>query len=126
VQKEDRVAYTGFYIRHVVGVSDALFCLAETERGCLGRRLIPATTRGEIPDRGVDMTKLLAQAFEKASELSDDLQDQLARELLEELEWEARWEGTLEVSQAQLEKLAEKAMQAYRAGETKEMGFDDL
>jgi hypothetical protein len=72
------------------------------------------------------MTKLLAQAFEKASELPEDLQDQLAHELLEELEWETRWDSTLEVSQAQLEKLAEKAMQAHHAGATKEMGFDDL
>lgn len=72
------------------------------------------------------MTKLLAQAFEKASELPEDLQDQLAYELLEELEWETRWDSTLEVSQAQLEKLAEKTLQAYNAGATKEMGFDDL
>ena len=32
------------------------------------------------------MTKLLSQAFEKASELPEDLQDQLALELLEEIE----------------------------------------
>lgn len=72
------------------------------------------------------MTKLLTQAFEKASELPEDLQDQLAQELLEEIEWEARWDGTLEASQGKLEKLADKALREYRAGTTKEMGFDEL
>jgi hypothetical protein len=36
------------------------------------------------------MTKLLAQAFDKAAELPEDLQDQLARELLEEIDGESR------------------------------------
>jgi uncharacterized protein with von Willebrand factor type A (vWA) domain len=72
------------------------------------------------------MTKLLTQAFEKASQLAEELQDQLAQELLEEIEWESRWDGTLEESQDALSKLAEKAMQEYRAGRTKEMGIDDL
>jgi hypothetical protein len=31
------------------------------------------------------MTKLLSEAFEKASELPENLQDELARELLDEL-----------------------------------------
>ena len=61
------------------------------------------------------MTKLLTQAFEKASELPEDLQDQLAQELLEEIEWEARWDSTLEGSQDKLERLADKAMREYRA-----------
>jgi hypothetical protein len=72
------------------------------------------------------MTKLLTQAFEKASELPDDLQDQLSLELLEEIEWEARWDNALVSSQEKLERLAEKAMHKYRTGKTREMGFDDL
>jgi hypothetical protein len=72
------------------------------------------------------MTKLLNHAFEKASGLPEDLQDQLAREFLEELEWESRWDETLASSQEALERLAEQAEQEYQAGETKEMGFDDL
>jgi len=72
------------------------------------------------------MTKLLAQAFEKASELPEDLQDQLARELLEELAGEARWDQTLEQSGEALDRMAEQALQEYRAGKTKEMGFDEL
>ncbi|MEW6138234.1 MAG: hypothetical protein AB1733_08380 [Thermodesulfobacteriota bacterium] len=72
------------------------------------------------------MTKLLAQAFKKASELPDELQDQLAQELLEEIEWESRWDSTLDGSQETLERLAKKALREYRSGKTKEMGFDDL
>ncbi len=72
------------------------------------------------------MTRLLAQAFEKAARLSDDLQDQLAQELLEEIEWESRWDQTLANTQGKLEQLADKAEQDYRAGKTKESGFDDL
>lgn len=72
------------------------------------------------------MTKLLKEAFEKASKLSEDLQDQLARELLEELAGELLWDQTLANSQDKLERLAEKAEREYRAGQTKEMGFDEL
>ena len=72
------------------------------------------------------MTELLTEAFEKASRLSDDLQDQLAQELLEELAGEDRWDQTLAASQEKLERLAEEAAEEYRAGKTKEMGFDEL
>jgi hypothetical protein len=72
------------------------------------------------------MTKLLSQVFEKAAELPEDLQDQLAQEMLDEIEGESRWDQTLANSQDKLEKLAEKAVQDYRAGRTKEMGFDEL
>ena len=72
------------------------------------------------------MTKLLTEAFEKASSLPEDLQDQLAQEFLEEIAWEARWDETLAGSQDKLDRLAEKAGQEYRAGKTKEMGFDEL
>jgi len=72
------------------------------------------------------MTKLLAKAIEKASLLPDDLQDQLAQELLEEMEWEGRWDQAVAESQGKMDRLAEKAEQAYRAGKTKEMGFDRL
>jgi hypothetical protein len=72
------------------------------------------------------MTKLLAQAFEKAAELPDDLQDQLARELFEEIEWELRWDTTLAGSQENLERLAEQAAQEYRMGKTEKKGFDEL
>ncbi len=72
------------------------------------------------------MTKLLAQAFDKASELPENLQDELARELLEELAGEARWDRTLEQSADAIDRMAEQALREYRAGQTKEMGFDEL
>jgi hypothetical protein len=72
------------------------------------------------------MTKLLNQAFEKASKLPENLQDELARELLEELAGEARWDQALEQSAEVLDRMAEQALKEYRAGRTKEMGFDEL
>lgn len=72
------------------------------------------------------MTRLLSQAFEKASQLPDELQDQVALELLEEIEWESRWDDALHTSQPTLERLANKALHEYRSGATKEMGFDEL
>jgi hypothetical protein len=72
------------------------------------------------------MTALLTEAFQKASQLPDGLQDQLAREGLEEIESEGRWDETLAGSRDKLDRLAEKARQQYLAGETKEMGFDEL
>lgn len=72
------------------------------------------------------MTKLLAQAFEKASQLPEHLQDELARALIDELTWEARWEQALAESSDQLDRIAENALEDYRAGRTKEMGFDEL
>ena len=72
------------------------------------------------------MTKLLAEAFDKASELPENLQDELARELLEELAGEARWDQTLEQSADAIDRMAEQALKEYRAGQTKEMGLDAL
>lgn len=69
------------------------------------------------------MTKLLAKAFEKASQLPENLQDELARALIDDLTWEAQWGRTLAESSDQLDKMAEKALEDYRAGRSKEMGF---
>ena len=72
------------------------------------------------------MTKLLAQAFEKASTLPEDLQDALARELMEELTWEAQWDKTLAESAGNLDDMAEKALGEHHAGRTKKGGIDEL
>ncbi len=72
------------------------------------------------------MTKLLTEVFERASRLPESLQDQLARELLDELASESRWERTLAESQDKVDRLAEKAVAEYKAGRTKEAGFDEL
>ncbi len=72
------------------------------------------------------MTKLLTEAFERASERPENLQDEFARQLLEELAGEARWDQTLVESGDAIDKMAEEALKEYRAGKTKEMGFDQL
>ncbi len=72
------------------------------------------------------MTKLLAQAFEKASELPENLQDELARELLAELAGEALWDQTLAESAEAVDTLARQALEEHRAGRTRKMGFDGL
>jgi hypothetical protein len=72
------------------------------------------------------MTNLLAQAFQKASQLPENLQDELACELLDEIEWENRWDKTLAESQDKLDEMARKALEEYRSGKTREMGFDEL
>ena len=72
------------------------------------------------------MTKLLKQAFAKASELPSNLQDELARELLDELDAEKKWDQTLLGSQDMLEKLAQKALEQHDNGKTKQMGPDEL
>lgn len=72
------------------------------------------------------MTELLEQMFKKASALPPELQDVIAMEFLQEIEWENQWDNTLNKSQGLLDKLTLKAMQEYKAGRTKEMGFDEL
>ena len=72
------------------------------------------------------MTKLLSDAFEKASQLPEDLQDELARILLDELTWEKSWDRTLSQSSSKLDEMAEDALKDYHAGRTKEMGFYEL
>ncbi len=72
------------------------------------------------------MTELLTKAFEQASRLPSERQDELAQQILEDLVGETKWDETLARSQDQLEKLADKALSEFRAGRTREMGFDEL
>jgi len=72
------------------------------------------------------MTKLLAEAFERASELPDELQDEFARQLLAELAGEGKWDQTLIDTGEAIDQMAAEALKEYQAGKTKEMGFDEL
>ncbi|HSF39100.1 MAG TPA: hypothetical protein VLT87_04855 [Thermoanaerobaculia bacterium] len=72
------------------------------------------------------MTKLLKKAFEQASQLPEELQNEVALQLLEDVEGERRWDATLASSPDQLEKLADRALEEFRAGRTRKMGFDEL
>jgi hypothetical protein len=72
------------------------------------------------------MTSLLQKAFDKASQLPIDTQDELARQLLEDLESEQKWATAFDSSAGELDKLAKEALQEYKSGKTKPMGFDEL
>ena len=72
------------------------------------------------------MTKLLEEAFKKASELPETEQDTPAKWLLEELESEREWDKLFAESQDVLGRLAQEALAAHRQGRTKPMDFDRL
>jgi hypothetical protein len=72
------------------------------------------------------MTRILQQAFTKASKLPVAAQKKLATQMLEDIEGELKWDKTLEKSQSLLESMAEKAIQEHRRGRTKQIGFDEL
>jgi len=72
------------------------------------------------------MTKLLEEAFKKASELPETDQDTLAKWLLEELRSERQWESMFAESQDVLDRLADQALDAHKRGKTKPMDFERL
>ena len=72
------------------------------------------------------MTTLLKEAIDKVKTLPEPLQDQIAQELLEEVEWESKWDKTFSNSQDVLDRLAQKALDEFESGKTREMGFGDL
>jgi hypothetical protein len=72
------------------------------------------------------MTKLLQEAFRKASELPETEQDSLAKWLLEELESEREWDRLFAESPDVLDRLAREALNAHKQGKTKPMDFDRL
>lgn len=72
------------------------------------------------------MTKLLEKAFAEAEKLPKEAQDRIAARLLEELADDAKWDASFTASGPQLERLAEEALEEYRAGRTEELGFDEL
>ncbi len=74
------------------------------------------------------MTKLLQQAFERASELPETEQDKFARFLLAELESERQWAELFARPDSDdlLERLADKALSEHRAGRTRPLTAEDL
>lgn len=69
------------------------------------------------------MTKLLKEAFERASRLPDAEQDALAAILLDEIQDEARWQAAFRMSQTKLGKLGAEALAELRAGRAKPIRF---
>jgi len=72
------------------------------------------------------MTELLNKAFNEASKLSPEVQDEVAARILADLAGELKWDETLAQSQDLLERLADEALEDFRAGRTQEMGIDEL
>ncbi len=72
------------------------------------------------------MTRLLREAFEKASQLPEELQDQLAQSVLDEILWEMKWDESLSSTSSELDDLAQRALDEFSDGEVEEKGFDEL
>ena len=74
------------------------------------------------------MTRLLQQAFDKASELPQEEQDKFARFLLAELESERQWAELFSRPDSEdlLEQLADDALAAHRAGLTRPLDPEEL
>ena len=64
------------------------------------------------------MTKLLKQAFARASELPQVDQNALAKWLLEELEADRKWDEAFAASEDVLEMLAAEAIHEHKRGKT--------
>lgn len=72
------------------------------------------------------MTKLLQEAFDKASKLPESEQNTLAKWLLEELQSERQWDKVFADSQDVLEQLGDEALDAHKKGKTRPMDFERL
>ena len=74
------------------------------------------------------MTQLLQKAFEKAAQLPQEEQDKFARFMLAELESEQRWAELFSRPESEdlLERLADEALAAHRAGRTQPLNTEEL
>lgn len=72
------------------------------------------------------MTKLLEDAFRKASALHEAEQDTLAATILADLEDERRWSEAFVDTQDLLAELAAEARAEHRAGRTLPLDFDRM
>ncbi len=74
------------------------------------------------------MNQLLQKAFEKAAQLPQEEQDKFARFMLVELESEQRWAELFSRPESEdlLERLADEALAAHRAGRTQPLDAEKL
>ncbi len=74
------------------------------------------------------MNQILQQVFERASELPEEEQDRFARFLLSELDSERLWAELFSrpESEEMLERLADEALAAHRAGLTEPLDAQEL
>ena len=74
------------------------------------------------------MTQLLEKVFEKAARLPEAEQEEFARLMLAELESEQRWAELFARPESEdlLQRLADEALEAHRAGQTRPLDSDEL
>jgi hypothetical protein len=72
------------------------------------------------------MTNKLKKAFDAAAKLPPADQDALAAAILEEVAAEGLWDASFAQRPAALERLADEALQEYRAGQTRPLAPDEL
>ncbi len=74
------------------------------------------------------MHHLLEEAFDRAAGLPPSDQEALARRVLAELDADARWDDLFARPESDdlLTRLADRALDAHRAGLTRPLGPDDL
>lgn len=74
------------------------------------------------------MTQLLEKAFEQAAQLPSAEQDEFARLMMAELESERRWADLFARPESEdlLERLADEALAAHRAGHSRPLDPDEL
>jgi hypothetical protein len=72
------------------------------------------------------MTKLLEEAFQKASALPESMQDLLAQEVMDEIIWEMKWDKELNEPAPFLKDMAQQAINEFKNGQTESKGFDKL
>ena len=72
------------------------------------------------------MTRLLTKAFEEASRLSEEAQDEIAKGFSRRSK--ARTTGTRPWRRTRTlwRRLADKALEDFKAGRTRKLGFDEL
>jgi hypothetical protein len=72
------------------------------------------------------MTRLMKEAIEKLQSLPEEKQDAVADFLLGELEADKNWDDTSTKHASKLRKLADEALDDFRAGRTSELDADVL
>ena len=74
------------------------------------------------------MSPLLQKAFERAIKLPQEKQDEFARFLLAELDSDQRWAELFSRPESEdvLERLADEAIVAHRAGRTESLNIEEL
>jgi aspartate/glutamate racemase len=70
------------------------------------------------------MNAKLKEAIEALSRLPEDEQEELAQVILLEIETADKWDASFARSQDLLQRMAEEAMEEYRAGETEPLDPD--